>query len=96
MSHKIDHSSHGITRSWNGHYAIPKWLWRLIRGGRPYLLNRFTPSQHRTLIRSAGFEILSEVLVEETSNDKGRFVPVDHGDDDTRVKTSTFVCKKPG
>lgn len=23
ISHKIDHSSHAITQSWNGHYAIP-------------------------------------------------------------------------
>lgn len=96
MSHKIDHSSHGITRSWNGHYAISKWLWMLIRGGRPYLLNRFTPSDHRALIRSVGFEIISETLVEATNDDQSTMCVLAIGGQDARVKTSTFVCKKPG
>ncbi len=96
MSHKIDHSCHGITRSWNGHYAIPAWLWKVIRGGRPYLLNRLTTSDHGHLIRAAGFEILQEDLVEATSADRSTSGKLTISDRDARVKTSTFVCRKPG
>lgn len=95
MSHKIDHSSHGFTHSWNGHYALPNWIWSLFRGGRPYLLNRMTPSHHRDLILAQGFEILSETLVESTNFDKSTRCALSISDSDARVKTSTFICKKP-
>ena len=95
MSHKIDHSSHGITNSWNGHYAIPRWLWRIIRGGRPYLLNRLTPSEHRALIKSAGFEIISEILVNETDADRSTACSLKISEQDTECKTTAFVCRKP-
>jgi SAM-dependent methyltransferase len=97
MSHKIDHSSHGITRSWNGHYAIPPGLWRMVFGNRPYLLNRLRPLQHIDAMERAGFRIL----------DSTEFV-VDRGDtqllanrsslpdDDTFIRTSTVIAIKPG
>jgi hypothetical protein len=94
MSHKIDHSSHGLTKSWNGHYALPNWIWTLVRGGRPYLLNRMTPSHHRELILAQGFVILSETLVEATDLDSSTRCTLVTSDGDARVKTSTFVCKK--
>lgn len=94
MSHKIDHSSHGLTISWNGHYALPAWTWKLIRGGRPYLLNRLTPSEHRKLILLAGFEILSETLVETTDIDHNSKYISKIRESDTHIKTSTFICKK--
>ena len=53
MSHKIDHSSHKITNSWNGHYKIKDLFWRIIRGRKPYLLNRLTPSEHKSLLISS-------------------------------------------
>lgn len=95
MSHKIDHSSHGITKSWNGHYALPLWLWSLIRGGRPYLLNRITTSQHRAMIRAAGFEILQEIVVEASSADRSTRCSLQIDASDARIKTTTFVCRKP-
>jgi len=51
LSHKIDHSSHGITREWNGHYFLSDSLWSIIYGNRPCLLNRMRPGQHSVPIR---------------------------------------------
>ena len=39
-SHLIDFSSHRMTKEWNGHWAIDDLTWRIMRGKRPYLLNR--------------------------------------------------------
>jgi len=40
VSHQIDFKSHRVTPEWDGHRAYPDWAWRIVRGGRPYLLNR--------------------------------------------------------
>lgn len=58
MSHTIDFSSHSITRSWNGHWTLPNLLWGLIRGRRPYLINRLPLSFHLRVIQSLQFEVL--------------------------------------
>ena len=58
MSHQIDFVSHGITEEWNGHWAIPEPLWRMILGRRPYLLNRQPCSVHLDLLQEHGFEIV--------------------------------------
>lgn len=95
MSHKIDHSSHAITRSWNGHYGIPRILWAIIFGKRPYLLNRMTPSQHEEAIRLAGFQVLTKELVVADQNDKNSTCDRIAMRPEYRVKTSTFVCQRP-
>ncbi|MBS0560241.1 MAG: hypothetical protein JSR21_09320 [Proteobacteria bacterium] len=61
MTHEIDYTSNAITRHWNGHWALSEGLWRLIRGRRPYLINR---EPHATYIAAAerhGFEVLREI-----------------------------------
>ena len=63
MSHKIDHSSHKLTKSWNGHYAISNFWWKIFRGNKPYLLNRLTPSEHKKIILKSGFRIIHEEYV---------------------------------
>ena len=59
MSHVIDFKSHGVSKEWNGHWLYPDPLWRLIRGRRPYLLNRLPCSAHLDMIRAAGFALVS-------------------------------------
>ncbi len=95
ISHKIDHSSHAITRSWNGHYAIPNGLWSVIVGGRPYLLNRMTSIQHRDAITGVGFEVLTEKFEVATEIDTGTSCRSIRNREEYQVKTSTFVCQKP-
>ena len=57
MSHQIDFASHGITSQWNGHWQYPEWLWRIVVGGRPYLINRHPASAQVRMLESAGFEV---------------------------------------
>ena len=40
MSHQIDFKSHGTAELWNGHWQYSDWIWKMIRGRRPYLINR--------------------------------------------------------
>jgi hypothetical protein len=40
LSHEIDFRSHGLARDWDDHWTIPDRQWRVIRGRRPYLINR--------------------------------------------------------
>ena len=61
MSHEIDFACHGIVKVWNGHWEYPDLIWRLIRGKKPYLLNRQPHSIHINLIREFGFEIVCDV-----------------------------------
>jgi hypothetical protein len=60
MSHQIDFKSHGVSRHWNGHWTIPKWLWKLVRGRRKFLINREPVSTHRRLIDKHGLMITHE------------------------------------
>lgn len=59
MSHQIDFKSHGSAREWNGHWAYPAPVWRLLRGRRPYLLNREPCGAHLTMMAAAGFDVLA-------------------------------------
>jgi hypothetical protein len=55
MSHQVDFTSHGVTRAWNGHWQYPEWLWKVIVGGRPYLINRHPAGEHVRMIEAASF-----------------------------------------
>lgn len=59
MSHQIDFKSHGASREWNGHWAYPELIWRVLRGRRPYLLNREPCGTHLGLMAATGFDILA-------------------------------------
>lgn len=96
MSHKIDHSSHGLTHSWNGHYGLSPFVWALIYGRRPYLLNRMRPKAHLALIRAAGFEILPESRF--VVDDNGRQSEIGLNEpwpDDLLIRTSDIIARKP-
>ena len=58
MSHQIDFRSHNLAREWNGHRAIPDWLWNIMVGKRAYLINREPWSVHRRAITDCGFEMV--------------------------------------
>ena len=57
VSHCIDFKSHGLARGWNGHWACSDFTWKLIRGRRPYLINRQPVSAHVALLQEQGFEL---------------------------------------
>ena len=58
MSHQIDHRCHTLSDWWNGHWQYSDRLWKLAAGRRPFTLNRLTSSEHISLIRATGFQIL--------------------------------------
>lgn len=58
MSHRIDFSSHRLSKQWNGHWACSELSWKIIVGKRPYLIDPQPCSVHIELARGNGFEIV--------------------------------------
>jgi len=73
MSHQIDFKCHNMAKSWNGHWACSDWLWRVVRGRRPYLLNREPVTTHQALLERHGFDVLS---IDRALRDDGHGVAV--------------------
>jgi hypothetical protein len=67
MSHVIDFKCHMTAKDWNGHWAYSDSIWRLIKGKRPYLLNRQPHSVHSNLLRKFGFEVICDIKTEDPS-----------------------------
>lgn len=97
-SHQIDLGSHAITSQWNGHWTVPEPLWRVVRGKRPYLINRAPYSVHRQLMEDVGFEILEEQRV-ETPSEIGREDLAEPfsslTDRDLVTSSAYFLARKP-
>lgn len=66
MSHQIDFRSHGLTKAWNGHWATPELLWKIVVGKRTYLINRQPCARHLALLREHGFDIVRQMSYQRT------------------------------
>ena len=64
ISHRIGFSSHGLAKEWNGHWKYSDLMWKLIRGKRPYLINREPLSTHLKLMSEEGFKIRNIITSE--------------------------------
>jgi hypothetical protein len=60
ISHQIDFECHEMADEWNGHWAYSDFVWKLIKGRRPYLLNREPHSTHITILKEEGYKIVCE------------------------------------
>ena len=69
-SHQIDFKCHRTADEWNGHWTYSDFRWKLIRGGRPYLLNREPHSTHIYLLKKTGFSIVSDNKINSDSKFK--------------------------
>ncbi|MGH8298547.1 MAG: hypothetical protein ACRES6_04585 [Steroidobacteraceae bacterium] len=58
VSHVIDFKSHDMTATWDGHLQYGELTWRIVKGRRPYLLNRRSPADHLRAMEATGFEIV--------------------------------------
>ena len=67
MSHEIDFKSHKTAKEWNGHWKYSDYVWRLIKGKRPYLLNRQPHSAHINLLQKSRFEVVCDMKTKDTS-----------------------------
>jgi SAM-dependent methyltransferase len=61
MSHQIDLRCHDTAPEWNGHWKYDDLTWRLMRGGRPWFVNRQPCSTHTGLVIKAGFKVHAEI-----------------------------------
>lgn len=57
-THVIDFKSHYVTATWDGHLQYGDALWKMVKGHRPFLLNRRSPTEHLQAMRQSGFEII--------------------------------------
>lgn len=89
ISHTIDFKSHGTANEWNGHWTYSDFTWRLIKGKRPYLLNRKPHSTHIALMMENGFDIVTDEIVKQRSNlTKGDLSPRYRNISDNDLTTS--------
>lgn len=61
MSHQIDLRSHDTASEWNGHWKYSNLTWRLMRGSRPWFINRQPCSTHIDLVKHSGFNLCAQV-----------------------------------
>jgi len=71
MSHTVDFKSHGVSKSWNGHWTYSDFEWKIVKGGQSFLINRYPLSKHLELNSKYGFKILVKSLVKR-GNKLGR------------------------
>lgn len=97
MTHEIDYGSHGLTRHWNGHWTIGERAWRLVKGARPFLINRFPHEMQVEIMGRNGFELLENILVKRPDGlAKATFVApyATMSDDDAQTHVAFVVCQK--
>lgn len=98
MSHSIDFSSHNVTRTWNGHWTLSDRAWRLVRGDRPYLINREPLSRHLALLQEYGFDVVKvesrRDAVSRSFRRASRFRSI--SDDDVRTRGAFVVARARG
>jgi hypothetical protein len=58
MSHCIDFSSHGMTKSWNGQWLYSDAEWKYLNGNKKVILNREPKSAHLQTNLKSGFDVL--------------------------------------
>lgn len=68
MSHTIDFKSMGTTKSWNGHWTYTELEWKIVKGGKSFLINRHPFSYHVDLHHKNGFIILRQLFAKSKNN----------------------------
>lgn len=68
ISHQIDFKCHGTADEWNGHWKYSDFVWKLIRGKRPYLLNREPHSTHIRIAEEEGFKVVCDKKIKSESS----------------------------
>jgi SAM-dependent methyltransferase len=98
ISHMIDYRCHNLSREWNGHWAYPEVLWKVMRSKRPYFINRWPHSVHAAAIRRCGFQIVGELRIKETSGISRQQLASEFqgfSDEDLTTATGYFQARKP-
>lgn len=93
MSHRIDYTSHGITRDWFGHWTLLPWEWKLVRGRREYLINRKPHSVHLKSLAAKKFNILSCVTTHSEQKAPTEDMRVDYAPSDIDITGAYVVAE---
>lgn len=96
MSHEIDFGAHQFDKRWNGHWTWSDLELRLLRGGRPYLINRQPLSVHLELIDRLGFDVhlVREVQKESAISRNDLASRFHHLNDDDLTTVAAYVVAK--
>jgi hypothetical protein len=97
-SHAVGFSGAYLSPYWNGHWAYSDWEWRLVRGRRPFLLNRAPASTHIRIAEEAGFEVLAVNRAYYSGGlDVGALAPRFRAmsPDDLQTSRAILVLRKP-
>ena len=97
MSHTIDFCSHGITKSWSGHWAQSDLLWKILRGRKAYMINREPHSTHVRLLEKNGFSLLSDIRYEkDQSTPRKSLAPrFTHALDSDLITSEAYIVARP-
>jgi len=60
ISHEIDYRAHELDNRWYGHWTYSDFIWEIMMNGRLYEISRLPHSAHISMIKKAGFEVISE------------------------------------
>ncbi len=98
VSHEIDFKSHKLAATWDGHWACSDFVWRLVRGNRPYLLNRAPLSEHLAMLELRGFKTrCRDIYRSEPSVAAEKLAPRFRGmSEDDRTSASAFIQASRG
>jgi len=93
LSNEIDFKCHGLSNKWNGHWTYSKFLWKLLRGKRTYLINRKPYSFHINLQQKIGFQIISSIKDKQASGVKRKHLAYEFKEisDDDMTTSSAFI-----
>jgi len=96
MSHQVDFTCLGTAAEWNGHRAYGDLAWKVIRGRRPYFVNREPLATHLKLLDAAGFEVQLLRGRKEGGIARAKLAPRWRGisDEDLATQTGFFVCRR--
>jgi glycosyltransferase involved in cell wall biosynthesis/SAM-dependent methyltransferase len=98
MTHQIDYQCHETAPEWNGHWKYPRWLWALMRGRRPWFVNRLPHSSHLQMQQQAGFDVCVEMLQAQASGITRSQLAKEFkflSDQDMNIAGAFFVSMKP-
>lgn len=68
ISHMIDFKCLGTADEWNGHWVYSDFIWKLIRGKRPYFSNREPHSTHIAILIEEGFKVVCDIQFKSESH----------------------------
>jgi hypothetical protein len=103
MIHSMDFRNLGLSQEWNGHWQYADLTWKLIRGNRPYLINREPLSTHVNLLKKIGFTVV-DIIKKDTFNfdehvgsiERKRLAPKfkNMSDEDFTTTSATIIATK--